>query len=53
VQQQAEPVVVEVAESVPDPLDFFDQEVDRFSGSVRDPVGVEVDVPRDQNPKGR
>ena len=41
-QQQAEPVVVEIAESVTDALDFFDQQVGRFGGSVGDTAGVEV-----------
>jgi hypothetical protein len=42
VQQQAEPVVVEVAKSVPDPFDLLDQQVDRFGGSVGHAGGVEV-----------
>ena len=42
VRQQAQPVVVEVAEAVSDALYLLDQEVDRFGGSVGDPVGVEV-----------
>ena len=42
VQQEAEPVVVEVAVAVPDPFDLLDQGVDRFGGSVGDAAGVEV-----------
>jgi hypothetical protein len=34
VQQQEQPVVVEVAEPVPDPLDLPDQQVDRFVGPL-------------------
>ena len=41
-QQEAEPVVVEVAESVSDSLDLLDEQVDRFGGAVGHAAGVEV-----------
>ena len=41
-EEEAEPVVLEVAESVADALDFFDQQVGRFSGSIGNAAGVEV-----------
>jgi hypothetical protein len=37
VQQETEPVVVEIAESVPDSLDLLDQQVDRFGGALDTP----------------
>src|SRR5271157_6055448 len=42
VQQQAQPVVTEIAEAVPDAQDFLDQQVDRFGGAVADSAGAEV-----------
>jgi hypothetical protein len=42
VQEKAEPVVVDVAEAVPDPFDLLDQQVDRLCGPVGRAVGVEV-----------
>jgi hypothetical protein len=42
VQQQAQPIVPKVPESVADTQDFLDQEVDGFGGSVADPSGGEV-----------
>jgi hypothetical protein len=42
VPQEGERVVGEVPESVPDPLDLLDQQVDGFGGPVGDTVGVEV-----------
>jgi hypothetical protein len=42
VQEESEPVVVEVTEAVPDSFDLLDQQVHRFGGSVGDAVGVEV-----------
>ncbi len=41
VQEQAQPVVVEVAEAVSDALDLLDHEVDGFGGSVADAGVVE------------
>jgi hypothetical protein len=42
VQEEAEPVVGEVAVAVPDAFHLLDQTVDRFGGSVGDAAGVEV-----------
>ncbi len=42
VQEQAEPVVGEVAESEADPFDAFDQQVDRLGGAVAGAGGGEV-----------
>ena len=42
VQQEPEPVVGEVAETVADALDFLDEQVHRFGAPVADAAGVEV-----------
>lgn len=41
-QQQAQPVVLEVAEAVTDSLDLLDQQVHRLGRAVGHPAGVEV-----------
>jgi hypothetical protein len=41
VQQQAEPIVAEVPEAVPDALDLLDQQVDALGHAVRPAGGVE------------
>jgi hypothetical protein len=42
VQQEAQPVVGEIADTVSDARDFLDQQVDRFGGVVVDSAGVEL-----------
>jgi hypothetical protein len=50
VQQQPQPVVGEVAEAVPDPLDLLDQQVDGLSGPIGAAIGgvegEDLDLPR-------
>jgi hypothetical protein len=42
VEQEAEPVVLEVAEAEPDAFDPLDQQVHALGRTVGDAVGVEV-----------
>jgi hypothetical protein len=52
VEQDPDPVVLEVAEPEADPVDALDQVVERLGGAVGDPGQVEVGDPVEPGPDG-